>query len=56
MRAVEKFHASDAFAVEPRQVQPASLMFSPESLFRIQLAMRDEAMCSQLSPLPRFAT
>jgi len=31
-------------------------MFSPESLLRTQLAMRDEAMRIHLSPLPRVAT
>src|SRR5207247_3351368 len=55
MRTVEKFHVCDAFAFEHAKVQPASLMFSPDSLFRTQLAMRDEAMRIQLSPFPRVA-
>src|SRR5881628_2067259 len=53
MRAVEKFHVRDAFAFE--HAIPASLMFSPDSLFRTQLAMGDEAMRIQLSPFPRVA-
>src|SRR5262249_22845900 len=55
MRAIEKLHVPDAFTFEYAVVHPASLMFSPESLFRTEFAKREETIRIQLSPLPRVA-
>src|SRR5213596_432873 len=53
MRTVEKFHVLDAFAFEHAIGATGIADVFADSLFRTQLAMRDEAMRIQLSPFPR---
>ena len=53
---LKNFRFSMHSRLNTRKVQPVSLIVSPDSLFRTQLAMREEATRMKLSPLPRAST
>src|SRR5258706_319801 len=53
---LKNFSSATHSRLKTRKQQPASVIFSPETRLRTQLAIREEAMRTQLSPWLRAAT